>query len=74
MGDLGGGSLDLVAIDKGAFSKHASLPLGLLWLSEEADGDLDQARRIVEQSLGGMPWLDAIRGRTLFPVGGAWRA
>ena len=73
MGDLGGGSLDLVAIDKGAFSKHASLPLGLLWLSEEADGDLDQARRIVEQSLGGMPWLDAIRGRTLFPVGGAWR-
>ena len=73
MGDLGGGSLDLVAIDKGAFGEHASLPLGLLWLSEAADGHLDQARRIVEEALGAMPWLAAIRGRTLFPVGGAWR-
>ncbi len=73
MGDLGGGSLDLVAIDEGAFGEHASLPLGLLWLSEAADGNLDKARRIVEQALDGMPWLAAIHGRTMFPVGGAWR-
>ena len=73
MGDLGGGSLDLVAIDEGAFGEHASLPLGLLWLSEAANGELDRARRIVEEALAGMPWLEAIRGRTLFPVGGAWR-
>ena len=73
MGDLGGGSLDLVAVNEGAFGEHASLPLGLLWLSEAADGDLNRARCIVEESLGGLPWLAAIRGRTLFPVGGAWR-
>ena len=73
MGDLGGGSLDLVAINEGAFGEHASLPLGLLWLSEAADGDLNRARCIVEEALGGLPWLAAIRGRTLFPVGGAWR-
>ncbi|MDP6788659.1 MAG: hypothetical protein QGI13_16215 [Rhodospirillales bacterium] len=73
MGDLGGGSLDLVAINEGAFGEHDSLPLGLLWLSEAADGDLDRARRIVEQALDGIPWLAAIRGRTVFPVGGAWR-
>ena len=73
MGDLGGGSLDLVAIDKGAFGEQASLPLGLLWLSEAADGELDRARRIVDEALAGQAWLAAIRGRTLFPVGGAWR-
>jgi exopolyphosphatase/guanosine-5'-triphosphate,3'-diphosphate pyrophosphatase len=31
-------------------------------------------RRAVEQAIAGVDWLDRYRGRTFYPVGGAWRA
>ena len=73
MGDLGGGSLDLVMLNRGSIGDLVSLPLGPLWLSEAADGDRARARRIIDEALSSMSWLDEGRGRTFFPVGGAWR-
>ena len=74
MGDLGGGSLDLVTIDQGRCGKDASLPLGLLWLDEAGGNDIQKARRIVESSIGELAWIDEVAKRAFFPVGGAWRA
>jgi exopolyphosphatase/guanosine-5'-triphosphate,3'-diphosphate pyrophosphatase len=74
VGDLGGGSLDLVGLDVGKVGPFATLSLGHLRLAEDCGGDRIQARRILARSLAGVPWLAAMRERTVYAVGGSWRA
>lgn len=71
--DMGGGSLELVMVDQGAFGRHTTLPLGVLRLSEASGGDRDAALDIIDDHLIGLPWVEECRGRTLYAVGGAWR-
>lgn len=73
LGDLGGGSLDLVGLEKGAFGRCATFPLGHLRLSESAES-CEDAARIAAGHLEGEKWLDEIKGRNLYAVGGTWRA
>ena len=73
MGDLGGGSLELVALDKGVLGGHITLPLGPLRLMENAVGDREAARATIDAQLDRVPWLTDLRGRAFYPVGGAWR-
>jgi exopolyphosphatase / guanosine-5'-triphosphate,3'-diphosphate pyrophosphatase len=77
MGDLGGASLELVALEKsapgGVVGSHVTLPLGPLRLKEVALGDREAARAAIDAQLDRVPWLTDLRGRTFYPVGGAWR-
>jgi exopolyphosphatase/guanosine-5'-triphosphate,3'-diphosphate pyrophosphatase len=73
MGDLGGGSLELVELEKGRLGRHATLPLGPLRLMAAADEDRDKARAIVDKQLDGLDWLGDLKGRIFYPVGGSWR-
>jgi len=73
LGDLGGGSLDLVALEKGAFGRSATLPLGHLRLARGAAGR-GRVLDLVAEHLATAPWLAEARGRDLFAVGGAWRS
>ncbi len=73
MGDLGGGSLELMALDKGALGPSATLPLGPLRLAPSGLGKRT-VREVVDQALSGVKWLTQYRGQAFFPVGGAWRA
>ena len=72
-GDLGGGSLELVALDKGALGAHATLPLGPLRLAEATLGDRAQARAAIDRQLAAVGWLGDFHGRDFYLVGGAWR-
>jgi exopolyphosphatase/guanosine-5'-triphosphate,3'-diphosphate pyrophosphatase len=74
LGDMGGGSLELVQLDRGRMGHAASLPLGALRLADRAGGDPAKARAIVEGDLARAPWLKAGEGKDLYLVGGAWRA
>lgn len=74
MGDLGGGSLEVVAIDEGASGRWATLPLGPLRLIDTTGGDRDKAVALIDRHLAGEDWLDRITGRDFYAVGGAWRA
>ncbi len=74
LGDLGGGSLDLVSLAAGEVGTYATLPLGHLRLPERANGDMETARAIVEDDLARIGWLDETNGRRLYAVGGSWRA
>ncbi|PCI40043.1 MAG: exopolyphosphatase [Rhodospirillaceae bacterium] len=74
IGDLGGGSLDLVGLDQGKFSKSSTFALGHLRLSEVSDGNPERAREIVGETLSGLKWLKKVKGRTLYAAGGSWRA
>ncbi len=72
--DIGGGSLELVRIEGGQARYAASLGLGVIRLSDRAEGDLDRARMVAEGDLAGVGWLADGAGRDLYLVGGAWRA
>jgi exopolyphosphatase/guanosine-5'-triphosphate,3'-diphosphate pyrophosphatase len=50
LGDLGGGSLELVRLSRGRIGETASLPLGTIRLAERAEGDVVRARGIAERS------------------------
>ena len=72
VGDLGGGSLELIPVTHGVMGKGVTLPLGPLRLENiEADGrDLEA---YVEKTIADVDWLKSMKGRTLYIVGGAWR-
>jgi exopolyphosphatase/guanosine-5'-triphosphate,3'-diphosphate pyrophosphatase len=74
LGDLGGGSLEVVRLEAGQVTRAASLPIGAIRLAERAGGDTVRARAIAEQELAQHPWLAEGGGRDLYLVGGAWRA
>ncbi len=71
LGDIGGGSVELVRLVGGQATRAQTLPLGVIRLSDRAGGDLGRARAIVDADLAGVDWL---AGRDLYLVGGAWRA
>lgn len=74
IGDLGGGSLDLVGLVNGEFGEFATLPLGHLRLMELSEGDPHKARQIVARELEQASWLKMVEGRTFYGVGGSWRS
>ncbi|WP_428642415.1 exopolyphosphatase [Roseibium sp.] len=75
VGDMGGGSLELVEIADKKPGLGATFPLGGLRLSEEAGGSIDEARQIAETALNGFDWPDLAPGeRTFYAVGGTWRS
>jgi exopolyphosphatase/guanosine-5'-triphosphate,3'-diphosphate pyrophosphatase len=73
MGDLGGGSLELVALERGRPGAHATLPLGPLRLAEAAGEDMRKAADLVDAALEPLGWLGDLKGEVFHPVGGAWR-
>ncbi len=74
LADIGGGSLELVRLDRGQRGIARTLRLGVIRLSERADGDAVRARAIAEADLSAETWLPEMAGRDLYAVGGAWRA
>ncbi len=70
--DLGGGSLELVGVARGAAGEGVSLPLGVLRVGARPDQQAiaRAIRAIVEPSL----LKDAARGHGLYLVGGSFRA
>jgi len=74
LGDLGGGSLELVELNQGVAEPAASLPLGTIRLADRSGGDVAKARALAEAELATLPWLKNGEGRDLYLVGGAWRA
>ena len=74
LADIGGGSLEVVRVGGGTVRQAASLPLGVIRLSDRAEGDLVRARALADADLDGVPWLSQGSGLDLYLVGGAWRA
>jgi exopolyphosphatase/guanosine-5'-triphosphate,3'-diphosphate pyrophosphatase len=72
--DLGGGSLELVDIEGAKIGKGVSLPLGGLSLMDASDHSLRAAVKIARECLDKVKMLGQLRGRTLYAVGGTWRA
>ncbi|MDR3517862.1 MAG: Ppx/GppA family phosphatase [Azospirillaceae bacterium] len=74
MGDLGGGSLELVNLTRGAIGEQVTLPLGPLRLMDMGVPRPAGLVKAVDDHLASLPWLGGMTGRTFYPVGGNWRA
>jgi exopolyphosphatase / guanosine-5'-triphosphate,3'-diphosphate pyrophosphatase len=74
VGDLGGGSLELVDVHGTRVKTGVTLPLGGLALQDISEKSIKKAERIVRQALDDVPALAAGEGRTFYAVGGTWRA
>ena len=74
MGDLGGGSLELVDVRRGKIARHATLPLGILRYAERRRPDRGAMLAETRSELASIRWLRGGGGRIFYPVGGAWRA
>ncbi|MBI1239683.1 MAG: Ppx/GppA family phosphatase [Alphaproteobacteria bacterium] len=75
VGDLGGGSLELVSVANGTVgpTAGATLPIGPLRLMDASGGRLDRARAHVDEQLTLVKGLERLKGRGFYAVGGAWR-
>jgi exopolyphosphatase/guanosine-5'-triphosphate,3'-diphosphate pyrophosphatase len=74
VGDLGGGSLELVDVHGMRFTRGLTLPLGGLALQDASSKSIKKAEKIVKAALAQAKSLRAGRGRTFYAVGGTWRA
>src|SRR5258708_13035128 len=74
VGDLGGGSLELIDVQKNRVHSGITLPLGSLALQDLSDKSLKRAERIVSNDLSNVAQLKAAQGRTFYAVGATWRA
>jgi exopolyphosphatase/guanosine-5'-triphosphate,3'-diphosphate pyrophosphatase len=74
VGDLGGGSLELVDVRGDRVRKGLTLPLGGLALRDVAGNSVKKAEKLVRESLAGLDILKQGHGRSFYAVGGTWRA
>lgn len=80
--DLGGGSLELVALNKGSVSRAVTLPLGALRLPDfrttkgkSSDGDMRKSlEKVVRKAGWDLSQSEDNEPQPLFLVGGTWRA
>jgi len=74
VGDLGGGSLELVELQGPRSKAGVTLPLGGLALQDLSAKSVRKAEKIVIEALGGVRALTRMEGRAFYAVGGTWRA
>lgn len=75
VGDLGGGSLELVDVRGSTVGQGVTMPLGGLALQDLTGGSPKKALKIVREHLRkAAPQLETLRGRSFYAVGGTWRA
>lgn len=72
-GDLGGGSLELVAVDDHEIGEGITLPLGGLRLQDMSGEQLPEAAKIARRELARARLLEEHQGEIFYAVGGTWR-
>lgn len=74
MGDLGGGSVELVSLGKGNIGDLTTLPLGPLRFGSKFIESPNKAKRAIDAALNKIDWLEAAGGASFYAIGGAWRS
>ena len=74
IGDLGGGSLELVRVAGGQAHEWISLPIGSLRLDAVRKRSQRQLGPFIKKALDKVGWANAGRGKPFYMVGGSWRA
>ena len=73
VGDLGGGSLELIDVRGGEIRDGVTLPLGSLRLMDVSGRSMPKAQELIDAALARSKLLDRLKDRTFYSVGGTWR-
>lgn len=73
VGDLGGGSLELVEVADGEVGKSISLPVGILRVPDSSKGE-GLVARILKSELAKTGLKKRAKGLPFYMVGGSWRS
>lgn len=73
VGDLGGGSLELIDVTPDGLGEGITTPLGGLRLRDLSGGDLNKAQSIADSHVSASALAGKGEGRAFFAVGGTWR-
>lgn len=74
VGDLGGGSLELVRVGGGEVGPGASVPFGVLRIAQMKLTSARALDRALAAALDKAGWHEKADGKPLYMVGGSWRA
>ncbi|MDE2362498.1 MAG: exopolyphosphatase [Hyphomicrobiales bacterium] len=74
VGDLGGGSLELIDVDGKKLGRGETLPLGGLALMDASGRSPKQATKIARELIADAGALKKLNGRVFYAIGGTWRA
>ncbi len=74
VGDLGGGSLELIRIANGQMFERLSLPIGALKLDAVRKKNRRALTGYISDALEKLDWAASGRGKPFYAVGGSWRA
>jgi len=74
VGDLGGGSLELSALNAGADSPGETHELGVIRLQDDSGGSAAQAQKLARERLRGSSIVEGKAGATFCAIGGTWRS
>lgn len=74
VGDLGGGSLELVRVSRGTVGERISFPLGVLRIAAIRAKGSNALDRHVAKLLGKSGWRGSGAGKPFYLVGGSWRS
>ncbi len=74
VGDMGGGSVELIDVKHMKLGKGVSLPLGGLALADMSKDSTKRAQKIAREYISKAMPVKALNGRSFYAVGGTWRA
>lgn len=74
VGDLGGGSLELIRVKNGEMGNRISLPIGALRMDAVRKRDKRALGPFIAKALDKVKWADEGWGKPFYMVGGSWRA
>ncbi|GGE06577.1 exopolyphosphatase [Polymorphobacter glacialis] len=74
VGDLGGGSLELIRVARGEVGDRISLPIGSLRLDAVRKRDRRALAPFIKKALDKVGWANTGKGLPFYMVGGSWRA
>lgn len=73
-GDLGGGSIELISLERGSIAGQATMPIGPLRLLDASGGDTGIMRGLIRDAVSAESWLDRAHPPHFYAIGGSFRA
>lgn len=74
VGDLGGGSFELVRLEDDRLHQQETLPLGALRLKSDSNDSITAAADHARKAYGELPWLRSQKMDRFYAVGGSFRS
>jgi exopolyphosphatase/guanosine-5'-triphosphate,3'-diphosphate pyrophosphatase len=74
VGDMGGGSIELIHLKDKTISQQDTLPIGPLRMIDASGGDRAVMKKLIAKRLDGLKWLSKTKPAAFFAIGGSFRA